>query len=91
MIYLIKLLLLATVITVFTSAANPRPHIIILLADDLGYGDVSYHSSVSESVIETPNIDDLAKNGVTLENYYVQATCTPTRSQLLTGRYQVIK
>ncbi|KAJ8029194.1 Arylsulfatase B [Holothuria leucospilota] len=85
----IKLPLLATVITVSAFAANPRPHIIIMLADDLGYSDVSYHSSVSGSVIKTPNINDLAKNGVTLENYYVQPTCTPTRSQLLTGRYQI--
>jgi hypothetical protein len=62
-----------------------RPHIILIVADDLGYNDVGYHGSD----IRTPNIDRLALAGVRLENYYVQPVCTPTRSQLLTGRYQV--
>lgn len=62
-----------------------RPHIILIVADDLGYNDVSYHGSD----IRTPYIDWLALSGVRLENYYVQPVCTPTRSQLLTGRYQV--
>ncbi|XP_060585574.1 arylsulfatase J-like [Ruditapes philippinarum] len=62
-----------------------RPHIILIVADDLGYNDVGYHGSD----IRTPNIDRLALAGVRLENYYVQPVCTPTRSQLLTGRYQI--
>lgn len=45
-----------------------RPHIVFIVADDLGYGDVGYHGSE----IKTPNIDKLAQAGVTLENYYVQ-------------------
>jgi hypothetical protein len=62
-----------------------RPNIIFIIADDLGYNDVGYHGSE----IKTPNIDKLAMSGVRLENYYVQPVCTPTRGQLLTGRYQV--
>lgn len=61
------------------------PHIILMVADDLGFNDVSYHGSE----IKTPNIDWLATAGVRLENYYVQPVCTPTRSQLLSGRYQI--
>lgn len=61
------------------------PNIVFILADDLGYNDVSYHGSE----IQTPNMDKLAKDGVKLENYYVQPICSPTRSQLLSGKYQV--
>lgn len=64
------------------------PHIIFLLADDLGWNDVGYHGKAG-SLIKTPFIDKLARQGVRLENYYVQPTCSPTRSQLMTGRYQV--
>ena len=62
-----------------------QPDFIFIIADDLGYNDVGYHGSD----IKTPNIDILARSGVRLENYYVQPVCTPTRGQLLTGRYQV--
>ena len=45
-----------------------QPHIVFLIADDLGYGDVGYHGSD----IKTPNMDALAAAGISLENYYVQ-------------------
>ena len=61
----------------------PRPHIIYLLADDLGWGDVGYHGSK----IATPNIDALAKQGVRLEQFYAQPVCSPTRGALMTGHY----
>ena len=60
---------------------------MFVLADDYGWNDIGYHGSE----IKTPNLDGLAAGGVKLENYYVQPICTPTRSQLLSGRYQVIK
>ncbi|XP_033121313.1 arylsulfatase I-like, partial [Anneissia japonica] len=65
-------------------AAN-KPNILFILADDYGYNDIGYHGSE----IRTPNLDKLAKSGVKFENYYVQPICTPTRSQLLSGRYQI--
>lgn len=65
---------------------SSQPHILFVLADDFGYNDIGYHGSE----IKTPNLDKLAGNGIILENYYVQPICTPTRSQLLSGRYQVI-
>lgn len=68
-----------------TVAKQPRPNILFILADDLGWNDVGYH----QSDIKTPTIDKLAAGGVRLENYYVQPICTPSRSQLLSGRYQV--
>lgn len=61
----------------------PRPHIVLLLADDLGWGDVGFNGGK----IATPNIDALAESGVRLEQFYVQPICTPTRAALLTGRY----
>uniref|UniRef100_A0A2C9JJC2 Sulfatase N-terminal domain-containing protein n=2 Tax=Biomphalaria glabrata TaxID=6526 RepID=A0A2C9JJC2_BIOGL len=65
--------------------ADWRPNIVVIVADDLGYHDVGYHGAK----IRTPNIDRLAKEGVRLENYYVQPVCTPSRSQLMTGRYSI--
>ncbi|XP_038062003.1 arylsulfatase B-like [Patiria miniata] len=66
---------------------NP-PNIVFILVDDLGFNDVGYHGE-GGSVLQTPTIDRLAMKGVRLENYYVQPSCTPTRSQLMTGRYQI--
>ncbi|MEL7499786.1 MAG: arylsulfatase [Planctomycetota bacterium] len=62
-----------------------KPNIILLVADDLGWGDVGYHGSR----IQTPNIDALAEKGVTLEQFYVQPLCSPTRAALMTGRYPI--
>uniref|UniRef100_A0A3Q1G393 Sulfatase N-terminal domain-containing protein n=1 Tax=Acanthochromis polyacanthus TaxID=80966 RepID=A0A3Q1G393_9TELE len=62
-----------------------KPHVVFVLADDFGWYDVGYHGSE----IRTPNLDKLSAGGVRLENYYVQPLCTPSRNQLMTGRYQV--
>ena len=64
---------------------SKQPNILFLLADDYGFHDIGYHGSE----IKTPNLDGLAAKGVKLENYYIQPICSPTRSQLLSGRYQV--
>ena len=56
-----------------------------MLADDLGWYDVGFHNPK----IQTPHIDKLAKDGVILDNYYVQPVCTPTRGALMTGRYPI--
>ncbi|KAG5831570.1 hypothetical protein ANANG_G00305110 [Anguilla anguilla] len=62
-----------------------RPHLVFIMVDDQGYNDVGYHGSH----IRTPVLDRLARRGVRLENYYVQPICSPSRSQLMTGRYQI--
>lgn len=61
------------------------PNIVVILADDLGWGDVGWH----ESEIPTPNLDKLAAQGARLEQFYVQPVCTPTRAAFLTGRYPI--
>jgi arylsulfatase A-like enzyme len=60
-----------------------RPNIVFIVADDLGWGDVGYHASE----MRTPNLDRLVREGVELDQFYVQPQCTPTRVALLTGRY----
>ena len=62
-----------------------QPHILFMLADDLGWIDVGFHGSK----IHTPNIDSLAKDGVILDNFYAQPVCTPARGALMTGRYPI--
>jgi arylsulfatase A-like enzyme len=74
-------------IAVHASAADPanapRPNIVYIVADDLGWKDVGFHGSD----IRTPNIDKLAATGTRLEQFYAQPMCTPTRAALMTGRY----
>ncbi|KAL5009447.1 hypothetical protein ScPMuIL_011752 [Solemya velum] len=65
---------------------SPRSHIILLVADDLGWNDVSFHGS---NQIPTPNLDKLAYDGIILNNYYVSPICTPTRSAIMTGRHPI--
>jgi len=63
-------------------AAQPkRPNIVIILGDDMGYSDMGSFGSE----IRTPNLDSLAKNGVRFTNFYTNASCSPTRSVLLSG------
>ncbi|XP_072045797.1 arylsulfatase B-like [Amphiura filiformis] len=66
-----------------------QTNIVFILADDMGYNDVGYHGMEGMSAIQTPTIDRLADQGVKLENYYVQPSCSPTRGQLMLGRYQI--
>lgn len=61
--------------------AAPRPNIILILADDLGYSDISPYGGE----VRTPNLQTLADNGVRFRNFYNTARCCPTRASLLTG------
>lgn len=66
------------------SEENSQPNIIVLLCDDLGYGDLS---SFGHPIIKTANLDKLAENGIKLTNFYSTApVCSPSRAGLLTGR-----
>ena len=64
-------------------AADTKPNIVVILADDLGNADLGYRGSD----IRTPNIDKLAQDGVRLESFYGMPVCTPSRAELMTGRY----
>ncbi len=63
-----------------------KPNVIVILTDDQGWGDLS---SSGNTNLSTPNIDNLAEAGVTFDRFYVCPVCSPTRAELLTGRYHV--
>lgn len=63
--------------------AAPRPNIVLIVADDLGWNDVGYHNER----MRTPRLDRLAAEGVQFDRHYVTPVCTPTRVCLMTGRH----
>ena len=85
---LLQVTLIACVLAFFQSelqaAAGTKPNVVYILADDLGWSDISTHPGGS---IPTPNIDRLFKNGVELNNFMGYCVCSPTRAMLLTGRH----
>ena len=78
----------ATVILLSLAAAQwveaRSPNIVIFLADDAGWGDYGHSGN---RMVSTPNIDSIATGGVSLDRFYVCPVCSPTRAELLTGRY----
>jgi arylsulfatase A len=84
---LILLLLLMAPGAVAKSGNNVLPNIIVILTDDMGYGDIGAYGNTQ---IDTPHIDAIAQRGVLLTNGYASANvCTPSRAGLLTGRYAI--
>src|SRR5215207_5287978 len=85
--FCLSLLILCLVLSpaLFSAPAADRPNIVLICADDLGYGDPSCYGATK---ISTPNIDRLAKAGRRFTNAHTtSATCTPARYALLTGKY----
>ncbi len=81
----VSLALLALLITT-NSLAEPKPNIVFILADDLGYGDLGCYGCQD---IRTPNLDRLATEGLRFTDFYANgAVCSPTRAAFMTGRYQ---
>ncbi len=79
-----KPLLLLGLFTATAFSATPsRPNFVVIVADDLGWGDVGWHGSA----IKTPQLDRLARAGVELDQHYVSPMCSPTRAAILSGRY----
>jgi arylsulfatase A-like enzyme len=83
------LLLLVTLIAFhcgpsYAAETSAKPNVVIFLADDQGWGDLSTSGNTN---IHTPNIDSLARDGVTLDRFFVCSVCAPTRAEFLTGRY----
>jgi arylsulfatase A-like enzyme len=79
-----RLSLLLTLLLFAVNAAAATPNVVIFLADDAGWGDYS-HSGNNQ--LRTPNIDSIATGGVSLERFFVCPVCSPTRAEMLTGRY----
>ena len=69
--------------TIPVLARDAQPNVIIVITDDQGYGDVGAHGN---TMIQTPNLDQLHTQSVRLTDYHVDPTCSPTRSALMTGR-----
>ena len=67
----------------WAGGALAQPNIVVIVADDVGVGDVGYNGSE----IATPNLDRLAAEGVVLDRFYTASQCSPSRAALLTGRY----
>ncbi|MDA8527182.1 arylsulfatase [Opitutaceae bacterium] len=65
-------------------SADKAPNIIVILTDDQGWGDLSISGN---TVLDTPNIDRLAREGAIFDRFYVSAVCSPTRAEFLTGRH----
>lgn len=85
LIGLCTFLVLATLAgQVWAQATQAKPNVVIFLADDQGWGDLSLHGNKD---LSTPHIDSLAKDGVRFDRFYVCAVCAPTRAEFLTGRY----
>jgi arylsulfatase A-like enzyme len=61
-----------------------KPNVLLVITDDQGYGDFSLHGNPH---LQTPHIDELGRNGVRFDRFYVNSFCAPTRAALLTGRY----
>ncbi len=78
------LVVLIGLIVAAPSFAARQPNVVIFLTDDQGWGDLSAHGNKN---LSTPNVDSLARDGATFENFYVCAVCAPTRAEFLTGRY----
>ena len=78
---------LALLVSLVTARASPPPNIVIILADDMGYGDLSCYGHPS---IRTPNLDRMAAEGMRFTDFYVAASvCTASRAALLTGRLPI--
>ncbi|MFI3279387.1 MAG: sulfatase-like hydrolase/transferase [Rikenellaceae bacterium] len=72
-------------VAVGSAEAQEQPNVIVILADDLGWGDVGYNGN---SVVQTPRLDAMAQDGATLTNFYTAAPLSsPTRGSILTGRH----
>lgn len=84
-IYIIcSVLMLGIVIGGASVAAAERPHIVLMMADDQGWGETSYNG---HPILKTPNLDAMAESGLRFDRFYASApVCSPTRASVLTGR-----
>ena len=80
------LFLFAIAMTSCAAQKQEKPNIIIIMADDMGYGDLSCYGS---TLINTPNLDKMAAEGIRFTDFHSNGSvCSPTRAAILTGKYQ---
>jgi hypothetical protein len=72
-------------------AQEKRPNVVFILADNVGYGDLGPYGGGELRGAPTPNIDQLAREGLRLTQYLVEPGCTPSRAALMTGQYSIKK
>lgn len=87
---LIALALTAIVATLLPTAAaakKNRPNVVLMLADNVGWGDIGAYGGGEIRGMPTPNLDRLAGEGMQMTQFLVEPACTPSRAALLTGRY----
>ena len=70
-------------------ALAEKPNVVLMLADNLGFGDLSVYNNGTRGNIRTPNIDSIAKEGIQLTQFLVEPGCTPSRAGLMTGQYSI--
>ena len=73
----------------FFAKAEVRPNVVLMLADNLGFGDLSTYNGGTRGGMRTPNIDQLAADGLKLTQFLVEPGCTPSRAGLQTGQYSI--
>ena len=84
-----KQLLLIFTISAFLIQAQQKPNVVLMLADNVGYGDISAYNLGIRGGMKTPNIDQIAADGVQFTQFMVEPGCTPSRAGLMTGQYSI--
>ncbi|CAN5395744.1 arylsulfatase [soil metagenome] len=81
---MIRLLSPSLVLVSTIAFAAERPNVVVILADDQGWGDLGLHGNTN---LKTPHLDSIATDGARFDRFFVQPVCSPTRAEFLTGRY----
>jgi arylsulfatase A-like enzyme len=84
-----KGILILVMLSILTGSASAqdRPNVVIMLGDNVGYGDIGAYGAGEIRGMPTPRIDSIASQGLRLTQYLVEPACTPSRTALMTGRY----
>lgn len=82
-------IMLVVIFSISVEAAESKPNIIFMMADNLGYGDVGVYGGGELRGAPTPRIDSLAREGLRFTHFLVEPGCTPSRAATMTGRYSV--
>ena len=82
-------LIAASIMLSINVFAQEKPNVVVILVDNLGFGDLSIYNGGTRGGMKTPNIDKLANEGMRLTQFLVEPGCTPSRSGLMTGQYSI--